>query len=160
MFELTMRNGLQVIARLPYPSTQPRLLATASEVATMDLTREHGVPTPKVYGYSACAENSVGSEYIIMEKVPGRCLGEVWYALSSQERTRVLEEIVDQEAKLFSIPLPAYGSVYNTVDLPSKMGRVEFQNRSRRFCVGPDVSLRHWFLTRSQLDIPRSHGQH
>lgn len=156
VFELTMRDGLQVIARLPYPSTLPKLLATASEVATIDLVRRHGVPTPKVYGYSADSNNSVASEYIVMKKAPGRCLGDIWYELSDKERVKILGAIVDEEAKMFTISFPAYGSVYNTADLPKHMSRAELlEAEAGRFCVGPDVSLKYWFGTRSQLEISR-----
>ncbi|GIZ47268.1 hypothetical protein CKM354_001036500 [Cercospora kikuchii] len=155
VFEATMKDGFQVIARLPYPSTQPKLLATASEVATMDLVREYGVPTPMVYGYSTDADNDIGSEYILMEKAIGRCLGDVWYEISDEKRIKVLGEIVKQEAKLFGISFPAYGSVCYTADLPENMGRVSLEVEAGRFCVGPYVSLKYCFGTRSQLEIMR-----
>jgi aminoglycoside phosphotransferase (APT) family kinase protein len=81
VFELTI-DGLQIIARLPYPSTYPKHLSVASEVATMNLVRSYGVPVPKVLAYSATSNNAVGAEYIIMEKVNGRDLGDIWYDLS------------------------------------------------------------------------------
>ncbi|CAK3994612.1 26S protease regulatory subunit 4 [Lecanosticta acicola] len=137
VFEITMRDGLQIVARLPYSSTQPKSLATASEVATMDLVRIHGVPVPVVYGYSADDNNPVGAEYIFMEKVAGQCLGEIWFDLSDRERLKLLGAIVDQEAKMFDIAFPAYGSIYYTSDVPE------------------DVSLKHWFGNRSQLAIQR-----
>lgn len=154
-----MRDGFQLIARLPYPSTQPRLLTTASEVATMNLVRRHGVAAPKVYGYSTDSHNIVGSEYIVLEKVPGRCLSDIWFELSDKQRVKVLGDIVAQEARLFNIPFPAYGSVYNTADLPQEMGHVKMEAEDGQFCVGPDVSLQYWFGTRSQLGISRSVGE-
>jgi aminoglycoside phosphotransferase (APT) family kinase protein len=69
-----------VIARMPYPSTLPRRLAVASEVATMNFVRAHGVPTPRILGY-AINENPVGSEYILMENLPGRPIGDAWFDL-------------------------------------------------------------------------------
>lgn len=66
-FEITMRDGHQVIARLPYPLTSPKCYATASEVATMDFVRLHGIPVPQVYNYSATSRNPVVAEYIIMD---------------------------------------------------------------------------------------------
>ncbi|OTA33642.1 hypothetical protein BTJ68_08196 [Hortaea werneckii EXF-2000] len=156
VFELTMRDGFQIVARLPYPSTQPKLLATSSEVATMDLVRTHNVPTPLVYAYSTDANNPVGSEYMVMEKVPGRCLADIWYELCDKERVKILGAIVDQEAKLFNIPLPAYGSIYKTSDLPKTIDYAKLEADAGQFCVGPDASLGHWFGTRSQLDISRS----
>lgn len=95
VFELTMKDGFQLIARLPYPSTQPKRLATASEVATMALIRGHGVPVPQVYTYSTNSGNPVGSEYIIMEKAPGRRLGDIWFEMSDKERVRLLGKIYD-----------------------------------------------------------------
>lgn len=83
-FEVTMKDGLQIIARLPYPSTPPKRYAVASEVATMDLVRTYGLPVPRIYGYAVTADNSVGSEYIIMEKVQGKEIGhfdrdQIWF---------------------------------------------------------------------------------
>ncbi|KAL7777655.1 hypothetical protein CFE70_004322 [Pyrenophora teres f. teres 0-1] len=63
VFEIGIIDGTSVLARLPYPSTQPRRLAVASEVATMNFVRTHGVPTPQTLGY-AIDENPVGSEYL------------------------------------------------------------------------------------------------
>ncbi|KAK4496445.1 hypothetical protein PRZ48_012425 [Zasmidium cellare] len=155
VFELTMRDGLQVLARLPYPSTQPKALATTSEVATMDLLRSHGLPTPVVYGYSTSANNAVGAEYILMEKIRGQCLGDIWYDLVSEQKVKIMDAVMDQEVKLFEIAFPGYGSVYYDKDLPKHMERIRFPNKGGEFCLGPDASLGHWFGTRSQLDIPR-----
>ncbi|KAL5331653.1 hypothetical protein ACEPPN_001188 [Leptodophora sp. 'Broadleaf-Isolate-01'] len=84
-FELTI-DGLQVIARLPHPSTYPKHFSVASEVATMNLVRSYGVPVLKVLDYSDTSNNAVGAEYMIMEKVHGRDLGDVWYELSEKEQ--------------------------------------------------------------------------
>ncbi|RMY17246.1 hypothetical protein D0867_06172, partial [Hortaea werneckii] len=158
VFEVTMRDGFRIIARLPYPSTQPKFLATSSEVATMDLVRRHGVPTPLVYKYCANANNPVGSEYMVMEKVAGRRLTDIWYELCDKERVRILGAIVDQEAKLFNVSLPAYGSIYRTSDLPESMSHAKLEADAGQFCVGPDASLEYWFWTRNQLEISRGPG--
>ena len=65
-FEITMKDCLKVIARLPYPSTLSKRYAVASEVATMDLVRNYGLPVPQIYAYAVTADNPIGSEYIIM----------------------------------------------------------------------------------------------
>jgi hypothetical protein len=56
-FVITMRDGFQFVGRIPYPVTQPKRLVIASEVATMDFLRSHGIPVPKVYSYLATPEN-------------------------------------------------------------------------------------------------------
>lgn len=160
-FALTMNDGFQVIARLPYPSTQPKRLVVASEVATLDLVRHHGVPAPQIYGYSTDSNNPVGAEYILMEKVKGRSLGDVWFTLSESDRIKVLSGIVENEARLFSIDLPACGSLYYDKDLPCNMGRLPILDVApgKQLCIGPDVSLKFWYEKRSDLDIHRGPGK-
>lgn len=133
--ELTMKDGFQLIARLPYPSTQPKRLAVASEVATMTLIRSHGIPVPVIYGYSTNIDSPVGAEYILMEKVKGKSLGDVWFTLSQKDRIKVLSGIVDHEAKLLSLRFLAFGSLYLEKDLPLEMGRVPWD-------IGPAVVYR------------------
>jgi hypothetical protein len=77
-----MKDGTSVLARLPYPSTLPRRLAVASEVATMDFVRTYCILTPHVFGY-AVNENPVGSEYILMKKLSGQPIGD-WYDFSEE----------------------------------------------------------------------------
>lgn len=70
-----MQDGFEMIARIPYLTTEPRNLLVASEVATMDYLRSHGVPIPKIYGYSSTSHNPAGTEYVFMEVNPGTNLG-------------------------------------------------------------------------------------
>ena len=70
-FLITMRDGFQMVARIPYPVTIPKYFAIASEVATMDLLRSSGLPIPKVYGYSPVLGNAAGTECIFMEATYG-----------------------------------------------------------------------------------------
>ncbi|KAH7346883.1 phosphotransferase enzyme family protein [Rhexocercosporidium sp. MPI-PUGE-AT-0058] len=163
-FELTI-DGLQVIARLPYPSTYPKHFSVASEVATMNLVRSYGVPVPKVLDYSDTSNNAVGAEYMIMEKVHGRDLGDVWYELSEKERMKVVVQVARVEPVLFSIALPACGSVYykrdlgigtETVDIAVGKGAGEDAGGSAgQLCIGPDVAQKWWYDKRSQLSVPR-----
>jgi hypothetical protein len=149
-----MEDGAFVLARLPYPSTSPRRLAVASEVATMDLVRSHGILTPRVLDYSI-EDNSVGSEYIIMEKLLGRPIGDAWFDLSEQERLQVLHDIVQLEAKMFNMKLPANGSIYYARDLPSDTHRIVIPGTNDHFCVGPSASRWWWFGTRESLEVDR-----
>ncbi|GLA27970.1 phosphotransferase family protein [Aspergillus phoenicis ATCC 13157] len=153
IFQITMLDNTQVLARLPYPSTEPRQLAVASEVATLALLRAHGLPVPRVYAYSTDAENPVGSEYIIMEKLPGRRLGDRWFELSDRERLKVLLQLVHLEAKLHALELPASGSIYYASDLPSDSPRIVIPNSD--VCIGPSAALRWWFAERASLRVDR-----
>lgn len=112
-FEATFHDRLNVIVRLPYPSTIPRDYGIISEVATMEYLRLHGVPIPKVFDWISSTDNPVQSEYIIMEKVQGKGLEHTWYTMTAKERMAVVEKIVDIERTLFAIrflPVAAYTS--------------------------------------------------
>lgn len=152
-----MNNGTEILARLPYLSTEPRRLTVASEVATLDLVRAAGIPVPRILQYSIDSGNSVGAEYIIMEKLPGRPLGDRWLTLSAKQRRKILTEIVKMEVKLFGIELPAYGSVYYEQDLPESMPRVAMaeQTRLRNLCIGPYVDLAWWYRERASMILDR-----
>ncbi len=154
VFEIAMKDGTSVVARLPYPSTLPRRLAVASEVATMGFVRAHGIPTPQVFGY-ATEENPVGSEYILMEKLPGQPIGDAWFQFSEEQRLQVLHDIVKLELNLFRIPLPASGSIYYPQDLEQTAARISIPGLADQFCVGPYAGLRWWFDRRGALEIDR-----
>ena len=163
-FELPI-DGLHVIARLPYPSTYPKHFSVASEVATMNLVRSYGVPVPKVLDYSAISNNAVGAEYMIMEKVNGRDLGEIWFEPSEKERMKVIVQVARLESVLLSISLPACGSIYykhhlesgtDAVNIAAGEGAGEGAGGSAgQFCIGPDVAQKWWYDKRDQLSVPR-----
>lgn len=160
IFEATFRDGLKVIARLPYPSTIPREYSIASEVATMEFLHDHGVPTPKVFDWSSSASNSVGSEYIIMERVQGKELADTWYTMTFQERMAVVENIVDIERILFGIQFPANGSLFFKDSLGVEVKRVDIpENNSvkdvSKFCIGPSTEYLWWYQKRNELAVNR-----
>lgn len=77
----------------------------------MAFLRLHGLLISKDFDWSSSAFNRVGSEYVIMEKVLGKELGDIWYTITSQERMNVVEKIVNIENILFAIRFPASGSL-------------------------------------------------
>lgn len=149
-----MKDGSSILARLPYPSTLPRRLAVASEVATLAFVRAHGIPTPRVLGF-LIDDNVVGAEYILMEKLPGRPIEDTWFDLSEQERLKVLHQIVRLETKLFTIDLPASGSIYYARDLSPSTPKIDIPGSDGGLCIGPYAALRWWFGERGDLDIDR-----
>ena len=150
-----MRDGFQMVARIPYPVTAPKYYAFASEVATMALLRSSGLPIPKVYGYSPTLDNAAETEYIFMEFVQGTNLSDVWFDLGEQETISVLRQLTQLESKMMSISFPAGGSLYYAHDLEKVAGGPGIPLKDERFCVGPDVRLPLWYGRRSQLDVDR-----
>jgi len=154
-FLITMRDGFQMVARIPYPATVPKDFAVASEVATMDLLRSSGLPLPEVYGYSPAPDNAAEIEYIFMEYVRGTKLSDVWLDLEEREIISVLRELAQLETKMMSIAFPAGGSLYYAQDLEKVAGGPGIPLEDPRFCVGPDTRLPFWYGRRSQLGVDR-----
>jgi len=158
-----MQDGFQFVARIPFPVTEPKALLIGSEVATMDYLRSHGLPIPRVFGYSTITDNPAGTEYIFMELVQGTSLGNVWFDLSEQQQTTIITNLVQLESKLLALKFPAGGSLYYSDDLPDKYPRIPLENETtstvedskRQFCIGPDTSFRLWFGKRLTLDVER-----
>lgn len=158
-FLVTMRNSLRLVARVPYPVTKPKFLVIASEVATMDFLHSHGIPVPKIFGYSAAMDNPAGTEYIFMEYVQGTNLGDIWFTLTAKKRAKIVTSLVQLESRLFNLSLPAAGSVYYSDDLPGQTYRINFPSRDStndsRLCIGPDTSLGLWYGKRHELSVDR-----
>lgn len=158
-FVITFRDGFRLVARVPYPVTQPGKLVVASEAATMTLLSSKGIPVPRIYGYCATAENPAGTEYIFMEFSQGKELGTVWFQMSESDRLRFVKSLVDLETRMFSIPLPASGSLYFRRDLPSAAQKIAVNQgdpeQPDSLCIGPSTSLDLWYGRRGELDVER-----
>ena len=162
VFLLTMDDGFEVIAKLPYALTVPKHFTTESEVATLDFLSSKGVPVPRVYAWSSEGGNAVGSEYVIMEKAPGQPLESRWFSLTQKERVRLVTSFVEIEQKMFSFALDSYGSLYYKGRLPSYLqanlyGPETFDDSgdASRFCIGPATDYMFWRGKRAQLDLNR-----
>ena len=158
IFLITMHDGFQMIARVPYPVTEPKFYAVASEVATMAFLRAHDLPVPKVYGYSPSSDNAAKTEYIFMEFVKGTKLTDLWMQLKEADLASILRQLVKLESSIMSIPFPAGGSLYYVDDLEKVAGEktgIQMSLQGKHFCIGPDVRLHMWYGRRSQLDVNR-----
>jgi aminoglycoside phosphotransferase (APT) family kinase protein len=100
-FEITINDGTQLIARVPYVSTVPRTLAIASEVATHGLVRSYGISVPKVYAYWTDPKNDVGTEYIIMERLDSKVLRDLFYAIPEKDCIQMMLQVTEIEGALF-----------------------------------------------------------
>ncbi|KAL4981480.1 kinase-like domain-containing protein [Aspergillus falconensis] len=159
LFQATFNDGKQIIARIPYPSTGPEHYAVASEVTTLNYLRLHGITTPKVYGWCSTRGNPVGAEYIIMEKLDGTPLGDVWFTMTPKDQHRIMKQIVEWEIRLMSLEFPASGSIYYRKDVLS--GEViPLPDNNHEFCIGPVAHYSWWHEERAVLKIDRGPCDH
>jgi Phosphotransferase enzyme family len=158
IIEFIFRDGLKVIARIPFPSTKPAALGISSKVATIDFLRRHGIPVPKVCAWSSLAPNSVGAEYMIMEKVRGAELQNIWYSMEVEQRMNIVGKIVELEKSLFELQLPANGSIYykDNPDIGMKTVDIVSDIAPNTFCVGPSTEYLWWCQRRDGLAV--NHG--
>lgn len=158
VLEATFDDGYSVLARIPFPMTTPSHYAVASEVATLDLLQFHGIPVPKVLGYSAVSSNPVGIEYILLEKIQGTPLSEQWFSMGTKTQVKVMKQIVDLEKRFLGIKLPASGSLYYRRDLTESEDFVPVSGTSGiadEIVVGPSAQYEWWYKERAALRVDR-----
>ncbi|OAL75302.1 hypothetical protein A7D00_0901 [Trichophyton violaceum] len=153
-FVFTFEDGKQVVGKVPNPIAITPHLTTASEVATMEFMRTVlKTPTPQVHAWSSRVDdskNSVGAEFIIMEKISGIPLGKVWERLSGSDKMKVLINIFEYQNEWASVAFSRFGSLYYSGDvdtLPADYLYIDKngnQVNNPRFVVGP-ASHNEWF---------------
>jgi len=114
---------------------------TASEVATLAYVREHiSVPVPRVIASSSTAENELGCEWILMEKVPGVALAGVWRDADLKTKSRVTEAIAGFVRQLQDThpPVPVVGNLYFREDLVGTRNMA--LGRGGKYDLGPIVA--------------------
>ncbi|KAJ9310606.1 hypothetical protein DTO271D3_9128 [Paecilomyces variotii] len=155
-FLFTMHDGTQVVGKVPNPNAGRAHYTTASEVATMDFARnELRTPVPKVLAWSSKAEdNSVGAEYIIMEKVAGIQLSKVWPTMGIKERFELVKTISGYQKDWMSTPFTQYGSLYYSSDMEYS-DRCDLVTEHHRFAVGPSTGRESLDDGRIALDFDR-----
>ncbi|KAE8356827.1 phosphotransferase enzyme family protein [Aspergillus coremiiformis] len=144
---LTMNDGKEVIAKVPNPNAGHPHFTTASEVATMQFVRDSlHIPAPRVFAWcSKASESPVGAEYIIMEKVPGVQLSQLWTEMHQLKKSQIVTQLVQFDQALASNPFSEYGSLYYT----------DHEARSDSFVVGPTTNRKYYDDGRRALGLDR-----
>jgi hypothetical protein len=117
------------------------------------------IPVPKVLAWSSDPSNTVGAEYIIMEKAPGVPLSEKWEGMPESDQFRLIRQLTMLEGELTAIQFPASGSLY----LRETLGENDTYNAlehdadpAQKFCVGPSCA-RDWY-TQHETASPHLHS--
>ncbi|KKZ60356.1 hypothetical protein EMCG_04914 [[Emmonsia] crescens] len=146
---LTMDSGKQVIGKVPNPNAGIPYYTIASEVATMDFARNVlGTPTPHVYAWDGCrsgvGSNSVGAEFIIMERVPGVSLASLWWKLELGEKLKILLQVASFQKRWVEVQFTKFGSLYFAESTSFRGGESQMGVVGNpRFVIGPAVG-REW----------------
>ncbi|KAH7389999.1 kinase-like domain-containing protein [Pyrenochaeta sp. MPI-SDFR-AT-0127] len=140
-------DGTEFIAKIPFPIAGPPKYTTASEVAVLQYLRMHTqIPVPRVLSWSSDGSNSVGAEYIIMERAPGVQLFEAWGTMNDYDRFVLVQQVTGLEGELAAIRFPASGNLYLRDSLTDGETRLTLSpdaDPSGQFCIGPSCE-RGW----------------
>ena len=118
---------------------------TASEVATLSYLRKNTtIPVPLVIAHSSTADNELGCEWILMEKVTGLSLKDVWNEIDLETKTRETERIAGLVRQLRDLRgrFTAIGNIYFREDINSFNGEVRSLpiTDGEEYALGPIVT--------------------
>ncbi|OJJ43599.1 hypothetical protein ASPZODRAFT_136051 [Penicilliopsis zonata CBS 506.65] len=157
VFSLHMENGKEVLARIPNPNAGHPRYVVASEVATLDFLRTVlDIPVPRVLSWSSSQPNPVGAEYILMERVQGKQLNEVWDGMAETQRFGLVKSLVDVERRLVKARFSLHGSLYYRSTLQdTSIGFQADPTVPSEFVFGPTTQRSFWEDGKQALDIDR-----
>ncbi|CAG7965393.1 unnamed protein product [Penicillium salamii] len=92
---------------------------TISEVSTVHwISRTTRIPVPRIVTYQSSRENNpVGFEWILMIKMPGKPLGEIWHSVSFSAKASIVEQFADYASSLFRNKLQGIGNIYKAASI-------------------------------------------
>ncbi|EEP80258.1 predicted protein [Uncinocarpus reesii 1704] len=162
VFSLKTDAGEELLARIPNPNAGSSRVVIASEVATLDFLRNGlDIPVPEVVAWSSPSQhpNLVGAEYILMKRMPGQQLSDVWDGMTQAQRFELVRSLVAIEAKLVAAKMSGYGSLYYRETYPDGIsldGMLPSSwSTAKSFVLGPSTDRRFWVDGRGALDLDR-----
>ena len=123
---------------------------TLSEVATLAFVRQFSDLVPRVKTWSS-QPSKLGFEWMLMERMPGKPLEDMWSKMPWEAATTLVESIVDLLATLFGQRLEGIGNLYLKEDISATS--VPHQ---AAYDVGRIVSM--FFFWGSRLTQPVQRG--
>lgn len=108
---------------------------------------------------SRLRQNPVGAEYILMERVKGRQLSDVWDTMSEAQRFGLAKNLVEIERRLASTTFAGYGGLYHKDAIPSSNSMTALvetdQGATPEFVLGPTTERSFWEDEKRELEIDR-----
>lgn len=91
---------------------------TLSEVATVKLLESKtSVPVPQIIASDYSGKNELKFEWILMKRVPGLPLAEVWASLDWDAKMSCVDDVAAIMAELFQLKYNAIGNLFHEKDL-------------------------------------------
>lgn len=137
----------------------------ASEAATLSFAREClQLPVPRVLAWSSKEQdrNSVGTDFMIMEKMHGVPLADRLDELDGDDARPLIEEYLNIEERFSSEEFSQIGSLYFKEDVaedlqarPLYANGSDVNEKSEKYRIGPTVQREFWRGERASMNIDR-----
>lgn len=148
---ITGEAEIKYIVRIPSPDFPVDKLE--SEVATLQyIGANTSVPVPKVIAWSSDPSNSAGTEYMILEKLPGVSADDVWDTLKMEAKETLIRDVAKHLLSLFSLRFAQAGSLYSAQGNSVQVGPLI----TTPFFRAPDGEIR--FPNSAPLDLSQFRG--
>ena len=86
---------------------------TLSEVATLRWVRENTtIPVPEVLSHQANRSSRIGFEYIMMSKMPGKPLEDIWLSAGTPHKEKLVRQLARIYSEMFATKLRGIGNIY------------------------------------------------
>lgn len=129
---------------------------TSSEVATIALLRSRtSVPLPHIIASSSTSDNELKFEWILMERVHGVPLADVWTSLTWDAKVSCVKEVASIMAQLFELRYDSIGNLFNAKDLSIVSGRTSQSDASEsnvKYC-GARSNSQHGFFSGHACEV-------
>ncbi|OJJ84410.1 uncharacterized protein ASPGLDRAFT_82375 [Aspergillus glaucus CBS 516.65] len=124
VFIFELNNNKRMVVRLPFTLAGPALLTTSSKITTIRYFNgsllllvqiKTTIPIPKIFDWNCDAtsiDNTIGSEYIIMEHAAGIQFHRKWQEMAGDQRVRCIDAIYQKAKEMADLQFPSFRSLY------------------------------------------------
>lgn len=130
---------------------------TLSETATLRLLKSQtSIPVPRIIASNASADTELKFEWILMERVAGVPLEDVWSSLSWDTKVALVKDVARILAQMSELRYSRIGNLFRIADLLDKSEHPsELDATGSSIVVDRIVSMTFFFNERLTLDVPR-----
>lgn len=107
---LLFEDGWSCIAR--FTRNYEMLCKTESELATIEYVRNHtSIPVPQIYFVNHNENHVVGAPFVLMERLEGQPLCNIWAGLTLEHKKSVIEQLAHVLGQLAELQFDSIGSL-------------------------------------------------
>jgi len=132
---------------------------TLSEVATLEYIRRNStLPVPRVMDFEASGIALIGFEWMLMERMSGQPLANVWNETKSEmswsAKEALVQRLVRFSAEMYNHQFQNIGNLFHTHTRKDSTGSDDTSD-TYTFEIGKVVSMEFFWLNHATQDVPK-----